>query len=75
MKGLEFGWCRGVPKVCVSIARMICSSGCSENALSNDRMGREPFRQLPGIFNSSMVCTLLSRNRMDGPSGTWASHM
>jgi hypothetical protein len=38
-----------------SFKTLVC--GAASNDLSNDNIGRDPFKQLPDSFNSSIVCT------------------
>lgn len=61
----------GTPKVWIIISFMRREDGVSSKDLSKDRIGRDPFRQLPDKFNSSLqltppfilfyvVCTMIS---------------
>lgn len=62
----------GTPKVWIIISFMRREDGVSSKDLSKDRMGRDPFRQLPDKFSSSLqltppsilfyvVCTMISK--------------
>lgn len=59
MKGLDRRVPFGTLKICESNSFKSCQCGSVSNVLSNDKMCREPFKQLPVIFSSSMVCTLM----------------
>ena len=60
MNGFVFLDVAGTAKICVSNSLM--TSRCGEEGFvkvaSKVRIGREPFRQLPGKWSSDIVCTM-----------------
>ncbi len=62
----------GTAKICVSTSFMSAQCGSPSKPLSNDTMGREPFKWLPLKLSSSIVWMLVARNLMDGPIGEHA---
>jgi hypothetical protein len=47
--------------------------GSSSNCWSKTTTGREPLRQFPVIFISSIVCAFRTWNRTEGPFGVFAA--
>ena len=45
----------------VNSSFIISQCGCKSKLLSKDNIGLDPFKQLPVIFNSSIVCTCRNR--------------
>ena len=48
----------GTPNVWVRSSLIMRRWGADVNVESKERIGRDPFRQLPGKWSSDMVCTL-----------------
>ena len=57
-KGLVLRAPWGTPKVWVRSSLIMRRWGADVNVESNERIGREPFRQFPGKWSSDMVCTV-----------------
>lgn len=72
--GCDFGWCFGMPNICVNNSFSSARYGILSKCGSNDNSGRDPHKQLPVNFNSPSVCTFSTRNLTDGPSGTFENH-
>lgn len=58
MKGFDFGWFFGTPKVSVRISLYIWRWGSSSKLLSNEITALENFRQFPIIWSSEVVVTI-----------------
>ena len=74
IKGLLFGCPKGVPNIWVNSSFSSLRCGSLSNAASNDRTGRDPFKQFPVKRNSSIVCTFCTKNLQDGPKGVADAH-
>ena len=88
MKGLDFGWFFGVPKVWdnSSFIKTRCkflevefpsaiALSASWKAWSNESRGLLYFKEFPDIFNSYEVTRFWTWNLMLGPTLVFASHM
>ena len=58
MKGLVLRAPLGTENVCVRSSLITRRCGAVVNVESKERMGRDPFRQLPGKCSSDIVCTV-----------------
>ena len=61
------------PLTCERTSLMRRRCGSSSNCWSKTTIGREPLRQFPVIFISSIVCALRTWKRTEGPFGVFAA--